>query len=67
MGISVHPRWAAETSSLRGLRLVRVTERGLFRRWYAATLARRTLAPFTAAFLDLLKRSVRSLSVRRPE
>jgi len=57
LGVSVLARWAVGSALADGsLAAVRVTRRGLTRRWYAAVLRRRRDRPALAAFVGLLKR-----------
>ena len=56
LGATVLPRWSiAGALTAGGLRAVRITRRGVFRKWYAVTLSDITPTPFMEAFVDLLR------------
>jgi LysR family transcriptional regulator for metE and metH len=55
-GATVLPRWSIAGALASGdLRAVRITRRGVFRKWYAVTLSDITPTPFMEAFVDLLR------------
>jgi LysR family transcriptional regulator for metE and metH len=55
MGATVLPRWSIVSAlAAGGLRAIRITRRGVFRRWYAVTLSDVTPTPFMEAFIELL-------------
>jgi LysR family transcriptional regulator for metE and metH len=55
MGVSVLPRWSiASAISAGDIKAVRITRSGVFRKWYAATLAGAAPAPFVEEFIKLL-------------
>jgi LysR family transcriptional regulator for metE and metH len=56
LGATVLPRWSIAGALRSGdLRAVRITRRGVFRKWYAVTLSDVTPTPFMEAFIDLLR------------
>jgi LysR family transcriptional regulator for metE and metH len=55
MGASVLPRWLiANALAAREIKAVRITSDGVFRKWYAATLADMASLPFIEEFIRLL-------------
>lgn len=62
LGLSVLPTWSIEPALSAGIvRAVRITRRGLFRPWYAATLAAAPVTPFATHLIDHLSRQGRRL------
>lgn len=70
MGVSVLPTWSIATVIAAGdVRAVRITKAGVFRKWYAATLAGAPPTPFMEAFLGLLAKhgpAARKAPARQP-
>lgn len=65
MGVTVLPRWSVDTALSAGdLCAVRISATGVFRKWYAVTLADMAPTPFMEAFVDLL--SSAAPAPRRP-
>lgn len=55
MGVTVLPRWSVATALSAGdLCDVRISAAGVFRKWYAVTIADMAPTPFMEAFVDLL-------------
>jgi LysR family transcriptional regulator for metE and metH len=55
MGATVLPKWSiAPALSTGGIKAVRITKAGVFRRWYAVTLSDVTPTPFMEEFVRLL-------------
>jgi LysR family transcriptional regulator, regulator for metE and metH len=55
MGATVLPRWSIASALAPGdIRAVRITRNGVFRKWYAVTLADVAPTPFMEAFVALL-------------
>jgi DNA-binding transcriptional LysR family regulator len=55
MGATVLPKWSlASALESDGLRAVRITAAGVFRKWYAVTLRDAALTPFAEEFIRLL-------------
>jgi LysR family transcriptional regulator, regulator for metE and metH len=64
LGVGVLPRWSVEPSLAGGaIRALRITRRGVVRRWSAAQLKAREEPPFVRDFLGLLK--AQALPARR--
>jgi LysR family transcriptional regulator, regulator for metE and metH len=59
LGVAVVPRWALpEGAAVNGLRVVRITRKGLFRRWHAAALRDQAAKPAVATMVRLLAEHV---------
>jgi LysR family transcriptional regulator, regulator for metE and metH len=57
LGVTALPRWSIEPAiRSRAVIALRVTRRGIYRRWAAATLAERPDLPWLDDFLSLLRR-----------
>jgi LysR family transcriptional regulator, regulator for metE and metH len=57
LGASVLPKWSIATAlSSRGVKAIRITKAGVFRKWYAATLNDVAATPFMEEFIRLLIR-----------
>jgi LysR family transcriptional regulator for metE and metH len=55
MGVTVLPRWSLATALAAGdISAIRISAAGVFRKWYAVTLADLAPTPFLEAFVDLL-------------
>jgi LysR family transcriptional regulator for metE and metH len=55
MGVTVLPGWSVASALSAGdLCAIRISAAGVFRKWYAVTLADMTPTPFMEAFIDLL-------------
>ncbi len=65
MGATVLPRWSITQALGAGdITAIRITEGGVFRKWYAVTLADLTPTPFMEEFIRLVARQ--GLESRRP-
>ncbi len=57
MGATVLPRWSiAATLAAKGVKAIRITKDGVFRKWYAVMLSDVTSTPFMEDFIRLLIR-----------
>jgi LysR family transcriptional regulator for metE and metH len=55
LGASVLPRWSIATAlAAKGVKAVRITRAGVFRKWYAATLGDTAATPIVEEFIRLL-------------
>jgi LysR family transcriptional regulator, regulator for metE and metH len=55
LGVSVLPKWSIEHAiAAGGVKAVRITRSGVFRKWYAASLTGLALSPFAEEFIRLL-------------
>jgi LysR family transcriptional regulator for metE and metH len=69
MGATVLPKWSIASALSSGIRAIRITKNGVFRKWYAVTLSDVKPTPFMEEFIRLLikqaptpRRALRRLS-----
>jgi LysR family transcriptional regulator for metE and metH len=68
MGVTVLPKWSIASALAAGdIKAIRITKRGVFRKWYAVMLSDVTPTPFMEEFIRLLIKQAptRRRSVRR--